>query len=73
MSCGNGSATGYCTWRPESRSSSSPRSSGPSSEYAACSPDLDTCPDGQCDEVEEMDPSICPLDCASKQYVYFNF
>jgi len=31
--------------------------------YSTCTSHLDTCPDGQCDPLENMDPSLCPQDC----------
>ncbi|OAD57019.1 Proto-oncogene tyrosine-protein kinase receptor Ret, partial [Eufriesea mexicana] len=34
-----------------------------SDNYPTCSPDLTHCPDNQCDEVERLDPRICPQDC----------
>lgn len=61
-SCGKGSLTGKCSWRDEPRITLNP-----SNKYSACSPDFKTCPDGTCDELEEMDASICPFDCASKK------
>ncbi|GBO14435.1 hypothetical protein AVEN_156001-1 [Araneus ventricosus] len=56
-SCGRGANGGFCHWR----SQSSPTLV---EEYATCSPHLQTCPDGTCDELEEMDPLLCPQDCA---------
>ncbi|XP_054715307.1 proto-oncogene tyrosine-protein kinase receptor Ret-like [Uloborus diversus] len=58
-SCGRGALDGFCRWR-----SAPPHSPGLSSRYATCSPNLATCPDGICDELEELDPLICPQDCA---------
>ncbi|XP_035217300.1 proto-oncogene tyrosine-protein kinase receptor Ret-like [Stegodyphus dumicola] len=57
-SCGRGALDGFCRWRSQS-------SATLISEYATCSPHLETCPDGVCDELEMMDPFICPQDCAS--------
>ncbi|KAG8185848.1 hypothetical protein JTE90_004390 [Oedothorax gibbosus] len=56
-SCGRGASGGHCQWR----SQASPTLV---SEYATCSPDLLTCPDGRCDELERLDPLLCPQDCA---------
>ncbi|XP_071041881.1 proto-oncogene tyrosine-protein kinase receptor Ret [Parasteatoda tepidariorum] len=56
-SCGRGSVDGYCKWRPHSAPSLV-------SSYATCSPHLKTCPDGFCDELERLDPLLCPQDCA---------
>lgn len=36
--------------------------------YSTCSPRLDTCPDGKCDELEQMRADLCPQDCASKSF-----
>ncbi|GIY35168.1 uncharacterized protein CEXT_760281 [Caerostris extrusa] len=37
---------------------------GPTEHYATCSPDLSACPNGQCDELEMLQPTLCPQDCA---------
>ncbi|XP_055932593.1 proto-oncogene tyrosine-protein kinase receptor Ret-like [Argiope bruennichi] len=57
--CGNGSPSGFCEWRTGSLTSN-----GPTVDYATCSPDFLTCPDRQCDELEQMEPTLCPQDCA---------
>ncbi|GIY68181.1 hypothetical protein CDAR_255762 [Caerostris darwini] len=57
-SCGRGANGGFCQWRSHS---SSPLLVV---DYATCSPHLQTCPDRICDELEEMDPYLCPQDCA---------
>ncbi|XP_066981585.1 proto-oncogene tyrosine-protein kinase receptor Ret-like isoform X1 [Macrobrachium rosenbergii] len=54
-SCGLGSS-GYCSWRP---SQDTPNNA----LYGTCSPDLDTCPNGVCDELEQLHLGICPQDC----------
>ncbi|KAF2362431.1 hypothetical protein FHG87_006811 [Trinorchestia longiramus] len=51
------SGTGSCQWRAYG-------GSGTSTRYATCSPDLNTCPDGICDELEQLLFKICPQDCA---------
>ncbi|GFT83191.1 proto-oncogene tyrosine-protein kinase receptor Ret [Nephila pilipes] len=56
-SCGRGANGGYCQWRSQSFPTLA-------EEYATCSPHLQTCPDGICDELEELDPLLCPQDCA---------
>ncbi|GFU86223.1 uncharacterized protein TNCV_368791 [Trichonephila clavipes] len=57
-SCGRGANGGYCQWRSQSFPTLT-------EEYATCSPNLLTCPDGICDELEELDPLLCPQDCAA--------
>ncbi|GFR12908.1 uncharacterized protein TNCT_189341 [Trichonephila clavata] len=57
-SCGRGANGGYCQWRSQSFPTLA-------EEYATCSPNLMTCPDGICDELEELDPLLCPQDCAA--------
>lgn len=57
--CGRGASLGHCQWRQQNR-----RIVVPTSHYATCSPDLETCPDGKCDELETIDRKICPQDCA---------
>ncbi|KAG8183298.1 hypothetical protein JTE90_025998 [Oedothorax gibbosus] len=60
-SCGKGSPSGPCSWR-----SGSLTSDGPRSDFATCSSNLESCPDGDCDELEMLEPSLCPQDCATK-------
>ncbi|XP_045594618.2 proto-oncogene tyrosine-protein kinase receptor Ret [Procambarus clarkii] len=36
--------------------------------YATCSPDLDTCPNGICDELELLNSGICPQDCVDESW-----
>ncbi|XP_035216226.1 proto-oncogene tyrosine-protein kinase receptor Ret-like [Stegodyphus dumicola] len=57
-SCGKGSKIGFCLWR-----TSSLTSIRPSPDYATCSPDFSTCPDGYCDELEQLEKTLCPQDC----------
>lgn len=52
-----------CAWR---RSDSNTTINGPSRMYQTCSPDLSTCPDGYCDELESLSWEICPQDCTEK-------
>ena len=51
---------GRCQWRTGSASA------GLSRQYATCSTDLTTCPDGYCDALEQKFWSVCPQDCASR-------
>ncbi|XP_076368849.1 proto-oncogene tyrosine-protein kinase receptor Ret-like [Tachypleus tridentatus] len=62
--CGAGTARGRCSWRPEVNSTSFI-----STEYATCSANLKTCPDGECDELEMFDNSLCPQDCVKQENV----
>lgn len=55
-----GNFTGQCVWRWNKRSN---EVSIMSDHYPTCSPDLTHCPDNQCDELERLDPRICPQDC----------
>ncbi|XP_046644788.1 proto-oncogene tyrosine-protein kinase receptor Ret-like [Daphnia pulicaria] len=52
-----------CAWR---RSDGNNTVNGPSRMYQTCSPDLTTCPDGYCDELEALSWEICPQDCTEK-------
>ncbi|XP_037088352.1 uncharacterized protein LOC119108912 [Pollicipes pollicipes] len=54
--CGAG-ANDTCSWRPAAKHLTE--------LYGTCSPDLDTCPDGTCDPLEELSSAICPQDCAA--------
>ncbi|XP_035387726.1 proto-oncogene tyrosine-protein kinase receptor Ret isoform X2 [Electrophorus electricus] len=54
---GLGAPTGRCQWRQDTFST------GISETYSTCSPDLHTCPDGNCDVIESKNISICPQDC----------
>ena len=62
-SCGAGSINGSCIWRPPS---SHPTIQ--TSKYATCSPNLATCPNRICDELEEAMPDLCPQDCTESKY-----
>ncbi|KAK6481890.1 proto-oncogene tyrosine-protein kinase receptor Ret isoform X1 [Huso huso] len=53
---GMGATDGRCQWRQGSGNALT-------TNYSTCSPTLQTCPDGQCDVVENMNPAICPQDC----------
>jgi hypothetical protein len=45
---------------------------GRSTKYGTCSPDLDYCPDGKCDELESI-RDICPQDCTSTLFTFWFF
>ncbi|KAK5645002.1 hypothetical protein RI129_006302 [Pyrocoelia pectoralis] len=34
--------------------------------YATCTPDVSTCPDGNCDSLEKLSRLICPQDCTAE-------
>ncbi|XP_059171437.1 proto-oncogene tyrosine-protein kinase receptor Ret-like [Physella acuta] len=55
-SCGFGAVTGRCVWREANRTTMTP-------DYETCSPSLDTCPDGICSPLEELEFFYCPQDC----------
>ena len=55
-----------CSWRSSGTSSGSSSSSAFSRSYATCSPDLSTCPDGYCDDLEGRAWEICPQDCTGE-------
>ncbi|XP_064636313.1 proto-oncogene tyrosine-protein kinase receptor Ret-like isoform X2 [Lineus longissimus] len=57
-SCGYGAPNGTCTMRES-------QGMRRSSHYATCSPDLEYCPDGICDELESI-RHICPQDCTKE-------
>ncbi|XP_042905663.2 proto-oncogene tyrosine-protein kinase receptor Ret [Parasteatoda tepidariorum] len=59
--CGMGSNSGHCLWRPGSLTNTGPRPN-----YSTCSPEFSFCPDGVCDELEQIEPKLCPQDCASQ-------
>jgi len=44
-----------------------------SHEYSTCTPDLVNCPDGVCDELEQLYPHLCPQDCTSKLFSHFSY
>ncbi|CAL8078296.1 unnamed protein product [Orchesella dallaii] len=78
-SCGYGSP-GKCLWRQENEFNNSLNISNLGndtndealdesvgiSQYSTCSPHLGTCPDGKCDELEQLFPLLCPQDCATE-------
>ncbi|XP_065174301.1 uncharacterized protein Ret [Atheta coriaria] len=37
--------------------------------YQTCTVDTETCPDGRCDSLEQMNSILCPLDCTSSSVV----
>jgi proto-oncogene tyrosine-protein kinase Ret len=48
-----------CMWRGDRNPSNEP-----TTLYSTCTPDVATCPDEVCDELEQLHDSICPQDCA---------
>ncbi|XP_022239773.1 proto-oncogene tyrosine-protein kinase receptor Ret-like [Limulus polyphemus] len=63
-SCGAGVQRGRCLWRRGITSTSFM-----SVEYATCTTNLETCPNGECDELEEFDKTLCPQDCIQQENV----
>lgn len=63
-----------CSWRnsPVSNNSINPSTAGNSRGYATCSPDLFTCPDGYCDDLEDQVWEICPQDCTGNSSALLN-
>ncbi|KAK7083026.1 hypothetical protein SK128_009237, partial [Halocaridina rubra] len=59
--CGLGTS-GSCSWRSQDKD----KEELLSSSYSTCSPDLSSCPDGFCDELESLDSGICLQDCVCK-------
>ncbi|KAH7981602.1 hypothetical protein HPB52_000112 [Rhipicephalus sanguineus] len=57
-SCGPGTVDGRCRWRHGSDTLHL------SAHYSTCTGDPESCPDGICDELELMQPTLCPQDCA---------
>ncbi|KAG7197801.1 hypothetical protein KM043_001615 [Ampulex compressa] len=55
---GKAGYVGRCAWRAN-------RADPPqmSAHYSTCSPNLAYCPDNKCDELERLNPVICPQDC----------
>ncbi|KAI4502874.1 hypothetical protein M0802_001918 [Mischocyttarus mexicanus] len=76
LSCGvgggnilnNGTYVGQCIWRWNGSNSLPTQMT---KRYATCSPDLNSCPDYTCDELERLDPRICPQDCTIESDVHF--
>ena len=66
-----------CSWRSSTPigtvSSGNPNSSaaGLSRMYLTCSPDLTTCPDNYCDDLESQAWEICPQDCTGNINLMF--
>ncbi|XP_044595521.1 proto-oncogene tyrosine-protein kinase receptor Ret isoform X2 [Cotesia glomerata] len=61
------STTSECIWR-----SNNPANSAIMTErYETCTADLVHCPDNICDELEHLDPRICPQDCTIESEVHF--
>ncbi|KAK2581248.1 hypothetical protein KPH14_008038 [Odynerus spinipes] len=59
---------GQCMWRLNNGNSLPTQMS---ERYATCSPDLNFCPDYTCDELERLDPRLCPQDCTIESDVHF--
>ncbi|KAL1418075.1 hypothetical protein MTO96_005833 [Rhipicephalus appendiculatus] len=57
-SCGPGTVDGRCRWRLGSDGLHLTK------DFSTCTGDLESCPDGTCDELELMQPTLCPQDCA---------
>lgn len=57
--CGQGADKGSCQWKNITDAMSS-------FAYATCSPNFDTCPDNECDELESKFVHICLQDCVGK-------
>ncbi|XP_067003189.2 uncharacterized protein [Anabrus simplex] len=49
---------GGCAWRGQKNVNEEM-----TMEYATCTPDISTCPDGMCDSLEQMNLALCPQDC----------
>ncbi|OXU23816.1 hypothetical protein TSAR_007538 [Trichomalopsis sarcophagae] len=72
--CGIGTGTlnastadaGGCIWR-----SNKANNSTMTENYETCSSDLTYCPNYICDELEHLDPRICPQDCALESELRF--
>uniref|UniRef100_A0A8C4QUL0 Receptor protein-tyrosine kinase n=1 Tax=Eptatretus burgeri TaxID=7764 RepID=A0A8C4QUL0_EPTBU len=59
---GVGALTGFCRWRQGP-------ATGISKNFSTCSPNLLTCPDGICDEIEANHTVLCPQDCVSHEWL----
>ncbi|KAK0090118.1 hypothetical protein PV325_002950 [Microctonus aethiopoides] len=59
--------TSECIWR----SNSAANSAIMTERYETCTPDIVHCPDNICDELEHLDPRICPQDCTIESEVHF--
>ncbi|XP_055955150.1 proto-oncogene tyrosine-protein kinase receptor Ret [Patella vulgata] len=57
--CGYGAPASKCHWREGEDNLSR--------KYATCRPNTKTCPDGVCDDLEELNQLICPQDCVKKR------
>ncbi|XP_050423996.1 proto-oncogene tyrosine-protein kinase receptor Ret isoform X2 [Adelges cooleyi] len=51
-----------CQWRE------SPKPDLFTTNYSTCTPDINTCPDGNCDQLESIDSLICPQDCTEEVF-----
>ncbi|XP_014298126.1 proto-oncogene tyrosine-protein kinase receptor Ret isoform X1 [Microplitis demolitor] len=61
------STTSECIWR----SNNAVNSAMMTERYETCTADLVHCPDNICDELEHLDPRICPQDCTIESEVHF--
>uniref|UniRef100_UPI00358E37D9 proto-oncogene tyrosine-protein kinase receptor Ret n=1 Tax=Myxine glutinosa TaxID=7769 RepID=UPI00358E37D9 len=59
---GIGALTGFCHWRQGP-------AAGISRNFSTCSPNLLTCPDGICDEIEANHSDLCPQDCVGHEWL----
>ena len=66
--CGVGAINGRCMLRKREKDEDE---KSMVTKYATCTPDVTTCPDGVCDELEAQHPDICPQDCTSKHIASF--
>lgn len=57
-SCGLGTADGRCKWRHGLGGRHL------TTLYSTCTGNPESCPDGNCDELENLHPTLCPQDCA---------
>ncbi|XP_060872662.1 proto-oncogene tyrosine-protein kinase receptor Ret-like isoform X2 [Metopolophium dirhodum] len=60
-SCGIGTVS-KCQWRE------SPKPDTFTANYSTCTPDINTCPDGNCDSLEIINHLICPQDCTDEVF-----
>lgn len=59
--CGIGSKNGRCKWRPHSGKLVS-------NIYNTCTPDIETCSNRNCDQLEKLAFLICPQDCIKNMF-----
>lgn len=51
-----------CTWRGNGTQSKGYQTE----DYQTCTPDITTCPDSICDDLEQLHYGICPQDCTKE-------